>query len=115
MPWPRISTQFLGPSAIDLAMNVAFDESLAVLAGKRLAVRVELHHVRRRDQRRCARARHDEAPGAALAAGADMAVGVEHFVRREDTARGDEILNQPAACGEPGHQPLAGDPLMLLS
>src|SRR5216684_1069380 len=65
-----------GPRAIDLAMNVAFDESLPALSWKRFAVRVELHHVHRRDQRRRARARHDEALGAAVAAGADMAVGI---------------------------------------
>ena len=104
-----------GPRAVDLAMNIAFDEALALVARQRLAVRVELHHVRRRDQRRGARARHEEALRAAVAAGTDMAVGVEHFVRGEDTARGDEILNQRAARRQLGHQRLAGDPLTLLS
>src|SRR3989454_10436970 len=85
------------PSAVDLAMNIAFDEYLAALARQRLAVRVELHHVRRRDQRRGARARHEEAVRAAVAAGTDMAVGVEHLVRGEDAARGGEILDQRAA------------------
>src|SRR5438552_9780743 len=103
------------PRAVDLAMNIALDEPLPALARQRLALRVELHHVRRRDQRRGARARHEEALRAAVAAGADMAVGVEHLVRGEDTARGDEILNQRTARRQLGHQRLAGDPLMLLS
>src|SRR5207248_940623 len=97
MPLPRIRTQLCPPRV----------PASAYPGGR--------SPVRRSDQRRGARARHEEALRAAVAAGTDMAVGVEHFVRGEDTARGDEILNQRAARPQLGHQRLAGDPLTLLS
>ena len=76
----------LGPRAVDLAVDVALDEALALVAGERLAVGVELHQVGGGDQRRRARARHDEVVRALVAARADVAVGVEHAVLREDAA-----------------------------
>ena len=69
----------VGPGAIDLAVDVALDESLALVAD-RFAVRAELHDVGRRHQRRRARARHEEMPGPLVAARAHMSIGVEHAV-----------------------------------
>src|SRR5688572_11382464 len=92
----------LGAGAVDLAVDVALDEAFSLVAGQRLAVGVELHQVRRGDERGGERARHDEALGLAIAARADVAVGVEHFVHGEDAARGDEIVDELAAGGELG-------------
>src|SRR5688572_11425240 len=92
----------LGPVAVDLAMDVALDEALARIAGRRLAVRAELHQVGGRDQRRRARARHDEAVGAPVAARADVPVGIQHLVQREDAAAGDQVLDEAAAGGDFG-------------
>src|SRR5918992_1275503 len=92
----------LGAGAVDLAVNVALDEALALVAGHRLAVGVELHQVRSGDERGGERARHDEALGFAVAARADVAVSVEHFVHGEDAARGDEVVDELAAGGEFG-------------
>src|ERR1051326_3995210 len=51
---------YLRARAIDLAVDIALDEALALVAGGRLAVRPPLDEVRGSDERRGARARHDE-------------------------------------------------------
>jgi len=103
----------LGPRAVNFAVDVALDEALALVAGERLAVGVELHQVARRHQRRCERARHEEAVGPLVAARADVAVGVEHLVGGEDAAGGDEVLDQAAAGGELLHLREGGAPALM--
>ena len=89
--------------AVDLAVDVALDEALALVA-ERLAVGVELHQVGGGDERRRARARHDEALGPLVAPRADVPVGVEHLVLGEDAACGDQIVDELPACGELFHR-----------
>src|SRR5688572_30775152 len=91
---------YIGPRAVDLAVDVALEEPFALLTRERLAVRVEPHEIRRRDERRCERARHDEAFRVLVAARAHVPIGVEHFVLREDAARGDEVFDETAARGK---------------
>src|SRR5512145_175632 len=90
----------VGPRAVELAVDIEHEEALALVAGQRFAVCVELHEIRRGDERRRERARHDEALGVLIAARAHVPIGVEHFVLREDTARGDEVFNERVARGE---------------
>src|SRR5712664_2656301 len=108
----------LRPRAVDLAVNVALDESLALVARQRLAVGVELHQVGSGHQCRRARARHEEMLRPAVAARADMAVGIEHLVRGENAARCDQVLDEGATRGRLFQVwRLAADaaPLMLVS
>src|SRR6185436_15164456 len=88
------------PRAVDLAVDVALEKALALVARQWLAVGVELHQVGGGDQRGRERARHDEMVGALVAARADVTVGIEHFVLREDAARGDQVVDQGAAGGD---------------
>ena len=85
--------------AVDLAVDVALDEAFPLVAGGGLAVRAELHQVRGSDERRRARARHEEMPGPLVAARAHMSIGVEHAVPGEDAAAGDQVVDQLLACG----------------
>src|ERR1043166_5874094 len=86
--------------AIDLAVDIALDEALALVAGGRLAVRPPLDEVRGSDERRGARARHDEVLAPLVTARADVAIGVEHAVLGENAACGDEVVDQLLARGE---------------
>src|SRR5687768_410441 len=91
---------YLRTRAVDLAVDVALDEALALVGRERLAVGVELHEIGGGDERRSERAGHDEAPRLAIAARADVAVGVEHAVLRKDAARRNQVLDQLTAGGE---------------
>src|SRR6185295_13572950 len=84
----------LRPGAIDLAVDVALDEALALVSGRRLAVRAPFDQVGRGDERRRPRARHEEVLGALVAPRADVAVSVEHAMVGEDAASRDEIVDE---------------------
>ena len=92
----------LGPRAVDLAVDVALDEALALVPRQRLAVGAAFHDIRGGDERRRERARDEEMLRPVVAAGADVPVGVEHLVHGEDPARGDEIADKRAAGGNAG-------------
>src|SRR3954463_1459943 len=87
----------LRPRAEDLAVDVALDKALALVAARRFAVGVPFDKVRRGDERGGAGARHDEMVRPLIAPRAHVAVGVEHAVLGEDAARGDEVVDERLA------------------
>ena len=91
--------------AIDLAVDIALDEALALVTRCRLAVRAPFDEIRRRDERRRARARHDEMLRLLVAARTHVPVRIEHLVLGEDAARGDQVLDERLARRELRHQP----------
>ena len=94
-----------GPRAIDLAVDIALDEALALVTRYGLAVRAPFDEIGGGDERRRARARHDEVLRPLVAARAHVPVRIEHLVLREDAARGDQVLDERLARRELRHQP----------
>src|SRR3954465_6436282 len=90
----------LGPRAIDLAMDIALDEALALVAAGGLAVGVPFDQVGCGDERRGARARHDEMLRPPVAPRADMTVCIEYAVLGEDPAASDQVVDQRLARGD---------------
>ena len=85
----------VGPRLVGAAVDEALQEHAAVALIDRVGVKVELHDVLDRDQRRRPRARHQIALRIARVPHRHVAPGVEHAVLRQDPARGDQVFDQP--------------------
>jgi len=83
----------VGPGAIDLAMDVAFEIGRARFAGHGLGFGVEFHDVGGGDQFRRERARQQEVAGALGMADADVAEAVQHVVFGQHAVGDDEIVD----------------------
>ncbi len=82
------------PRREDRGVNKAFEIELLAVVAHRLAVEVELDDIRGRDQFRGERARDQKAMRVVGVADADMAVGVDDVLLREDAVGDHQILDQ---------------------